>query len=217
VVSVKLGAVIREATPLLLLMFIVGVPVYVRPEPSTLNELTPEPVMVIAPVPNANTRVPALEVKFPVESIKFDNVKVLPVNAKDFAVATVNALPKVTLNALVIALLIVTPLVVIVLFAAMVIVEVFDHVVFVDRVMLPETVIPASPEMLQVAPVVVTLKQGLLLLIVIVGEPELASIITASVEVGTDAPPAPPELADQLVVLKASQVPLPPRQYLSAI
>jgi len=40
---------------------------------------------------------------------------------------------------------------------------------------------------------------------------------TLSALVGTDAPPAPPLAADQLVVFVASQVPVPPTQYLFAI
>lgn len=42
-------------------------------------------------------------------------------------------------------------------------------------------------------------------------EDELSKI-TESAEVGTDAPPAPPEVADQLVVVVASHVPVPPTQ-----
>jgi hypothetical protein len=46
---------------------------------------------------------------------------------------------------------------------------------------------------------------------------ELASKNTLSTDVGALAPPAPPEVSDQLVVLVVFQVPVPPRQYLSAI
>jgi hypothetical protein len=46
---------------------------------------------------------------------------------------------------------------------------------------------------------------------------EFASKNTLSDAVGTDAPPVPPEVADQLVVLVESQVPVPRIQYLSAI
>jgi hypothetical protein len=42
--------------------------------------------------------------------------------------------------------------------------------------------------------------------------PELTSNTTSSADVGTPAPPEPPEVADQLVVAEASQVPLPPTQ-----
>jgi len=205
------------SVPLLLLMFTVGVPVTVRPVPRTAHAV-PEPVVVIAPVPNAKVRVPVVDENNPVESVKFDNVKVPAVNVNVLVVPSVSALPKVTLNALVILLLIVTVLVVMVLDAAMVRVPVFDHVVVEDRVMLPETVIPVVPAIVQVAPVVVKLKQGLAVpLVVMVGEPELASTITASAAVGTDAPPEPPEEVDQFVVVEASHVPVPPRQYLLAI
>ena len=108
---------------------------------------------------------------------------------------------------------------IIVLGAAMVIVPVFDHVVVADRVMLPETVMVPVDAIVQVEPVVVKLKQGLVVpaTTVIVGEPESTLIITSSAAVGTDAPPAPPEVSDQFVVVVASQLPLPPRQYLVAI
>jgi hypothetical protein len=46
---------------------------------------------------------------------------------------------------------------------------------------------------------------------------EFASKNTLSDAVGTDAPPTPPDDADQLVVLVESQVPVPRTQYLSAI
>jgi uncharacterized membrane protein len=159
-----------------------------------------------------------VELNKPVESIKLDNVNVPAVKVNVLVVSSVKALPKVTLNALLIELLIVTPLVVIVLIAAIVKTPVFDHVVVEDKVMLPETVIPTVPAIVQVAPVVVNDRQGrVLTATVITGEPELASTITASEAVGTEAPPAPPEVADQFAVFVAFQVPLPPRQYLSAI
>jgi hypothetical protein len=154
----------------------------------------------------------------PVDNVKLLRFNVPAVKVKVLAVDKVNASPKVILNALLIELLIVTPLVVMVLVAAIVKVPVFDHVVVADKVTLPETVIPIVPAIVQVAPVVVKDRQGLAVpLIVIVGEPEAALTITASADVGTLAPPPPPDVALQLVVLLASQVPLPPTQYLSAI
>jgi hypothetical protein len=47
--------------------------------------------------------------------------------------------------------------------------------------------------------------------------PELASKITASEEVGAEAPAAPPVVADQFAVELASQVPEPPTQKRFAI
>ncbi len=41
--------------------------------------------------------------------------------------------------------------------------------------------------------------------------------ITSSAEVGAEAPPAPPDVADQFVVIPGAQVPEPPTQYLVAI
>jgi hypothetical protein len=46
--------------------------------------------------------------------------------------------------------------------------------------------------------------------------PELALKKTSSPVPGTEAPPAPPSLADQFVVEVASHVPEPPTQYLFA-
>jgi hypothetical protein len=50
-----------------------------------------------------------------------------------------------------------------------------------------------------------------------VPEPELALKNTLSADVGAEAPPAPPDVADQFAVLVLSQVPVPPTQYLSAM
>jgi hypothetical protein len=215
--SVNPVATMIVAVALLFDMFTVGVPDTVREVLLVLNTV-PDPLVVMLPVPNAKVRVPEVELNNPVESVKVDNVKVPPVKVNVLVVPNVSALPNVTLNALLIELLIITPLVVIVLVAAMVKVPVFDHVVVADRVMLPETVIPIDPAIVQVAPMVVRDRQGLAVpLTVMVGEPEAALTITASTAVGTLAPPPPPDVALQLVVLLASQVPEPPTQYLSAI
>jgi hypothetical protein len=190
--SVELADMV-VAVALLFDMFTVGVPDTVREVLLVLNTV-PDPLVVMLPVPNAKVRTPVIELNNPVESVKVDNVKVPPVKVNVLVVPNVSALPKVMLNALLIELLIVTPLVVIVLVAAMVKGPVFDHVVVADRVMLPETVIPIDPAIVQVAPVVVRDRQGLAVpLTVITGEPEAALTITASAAVGTLAPP-PPEL-----------------------
>ena len=47
--------------------------------------------------------------------------------------------------------------------------------------------------------------------------PELTSKTTSSPLVGTDCPPAPPDVSDQFVVVVASHVPDPPTQYLMAM
>jgi len=47
--------------------------------------------------------------------------------------------------------------------------------------------------------------------------PELALNIAVSPTVGGEAPGAPPEVVDQLVVVTLSQSPVPPTQYLFAI
>lgn len=178
----------------------------------------PEPVVVMLPVPNANTRVPVPELNKPVDNVKLAKFNVPPLYVKVFVIPNVSALPKVRLNELLIELLIVTLLLVIVLIAIIDKLPVFDHVVVEDKVTLPETVIPIVPVIVQVAPVVVKDRHGLAVpLTVIVGEPDAELIITSSATVGTEAPPEPPDAVDQLVVLAESQVPLPPTQYLLAI
>lgn len=46
---------------------------------------------------------------------------------------------------------------------------------------------------------------------------DAVSIVTSSAAPGTDAPPAPPDVADQLAVVVASQVFVPPTQNLAAM
>ena len=46
--------------------------------------------------------------------------------------------------------------------------------------------------------------------------PEFASKIGVSAEVGTEAPPVPPDVADQFAVLPLLHVPAPKIQYLAA-
>jgi hypothetical protein len=49
-------------------------------------------------------------------------------------------------------------------------------------------------------------------MVTVAAVPELASKKTSSTAVGALAPPAPPVVADQFVVLVLSQVPVPPTQ-----
>jgi hypothetical protein len=63
----------------------------------------------------------------------------------------------------------------------------------------------------------VAIAQTAPLAVVQVPVPDAESNITVSAATGAEAPAAPPVVADQLVVLEASQVPLPPTQYLVAI
>ena len=88
-----------------------------------------------------------------------------------------------------------------------------DHVVVADSVMLPFNPSVPVEVSVQVAPVVVKDLQTGAPVNVTVGEPELASIIASSVKLGATAPPEPPEVFDQLVVLVPLQVPLPSTQY----
>jgi len=63
----------------------------------------------------------------------------------------------------------------------------------------------------------VTAEQTAPLAVVHVPVPDALSKNTASALVGADAPLAPPDAVDQLAVELASQVPVPPTQYLLAI
>lgn len=58
---------------------------------------------------------------------------------------------------------------------------------------------------------------GFVLTVTVAVVPELLSKLTVSDDVGTDAPLEPPDVADQCDVSEASQVPVPPTQYLLAI
>jgi hypothetical protein len=176
------------------------------------------------PVPNWIWRLEVdIEVNDPVVRVKLLRFRVLPVNANGVAAPKVNALPKVMLNELLKAIALnTTPLVVIVLSANIITLVVALQVVVADRVILPK--IFSRPDAInwQVAPVVVIDLQSALLFRekrgnVMVGEPDAASTITSSANVGTEAPLAPPEVADQFVVPVSLQVPEPPTQYLFAI
>jgi len=88
-----------------------------------------------------------------------------------------------------------------------------DHAEEPAKVITPSSAPPAPPKLisLHTAPVeMVTVNAPVPVL-------EPASKITSSASVGADAPPAPPDVADQLVVLALVQVPVPPLQYLVAI
>jgi len=67
-------------------------------------------------------------------------------------------------------------------------------------------IVPVNPEKFRLLQLALTVE------IVTVPEPELASKKTLSAEVGTDAPPAPPEVADHLVPAVPSQFAVPPTQ-----
>jgi hypothetical protein len=81
----------------------------------------------------------------------------------------------------------------------------------------PEHVWSAPKTRFNVALLSVAAAQTDPLAVVQVPEPELASKKTASALVGAEAPDAPPVVADQLAVLEASQVPVPPTQNLLAM
>ena len=112
---------------------------------------------------------------------------------------------------------IVDPIPVIIVFPVVVelkvIAPVADHVVTLDNDMLPE--IAKVPVELNIQPVTVTdmLRHASAPVIVTVpATPELELKKTLSAAVGTDAPLAPPDVADHLAVDVVSQVPAPPTQ-----
>jgi len=185
----------------------------------------PVPVQVIFPVPNAIVLVlELLETKSLVVSVKLFKSRVPLVNV--VVIVVVSADPKVhppptPLN--VTAPPNETPLVVIVLpvvVALNVVVPVYVRVKFVAwKVKLPLTVKPTVPAKVITpsSPEAVKLLQtGVTVAIVTVNMPvptlELASKNTSSAAVGTDAPNAPPLVADQLFVLVPSQFPEPNTQ-----
>lgn len=102
--------------------------------------------------------------------------------------------------------------------AFMVSVPVWLQVIPVTSVMLPETVMLPLPLMVPVYPVQFIDKANAPVTIVAVPVPLFPSKNTASAAVGAaTVPPVPPDVPDQLVFVVASQVPVPPTQYLSAI
>ena len=77
---------------------------------------------------------------------------------------------------------------------------------------------PKSSVMFPAVPANVTAPTVTPLLVnVTVPVPEFPSNCGVSPAIGTDAPPAPPDVADQFAVLVLSQLPVPPTQYLFAI
>jgi len=88
-----------------------------------------------------------------------------------------------------------------------------DQVVVLDSVIAPAIVKAPVDVKVQVAPVVVKEAHEETPDKVIVGDPELPSIIAASFCDGATTPPDPPEELAQLVLVDASHVPLPLTQY----
>jgi len=91
-----------------------------------------------------------------------------------------------------------------------------DHVMPADTTKLPYMYISGVFETLKIVPVKPVkfklLQLALTVAIVTVPAPELASKNTLSAEVGTEAPPAPPEVVAHLVPAVPSQLAVPPTQ-----
>jgi len=101
-----------------------------------------------------------------------------------------------------------------------VIVPVDVHVVVDVKDILPETANVGVVPVANVQPVTEVVNDRQVnapVIVTVLGVPEEALKNTLSEAVGTAAPPAPPEVKDQFVVVVVSQVPVPPTQYLSVI
>jgi len=85
------------------------------------------------------------------------------------------------------------------------------------RVTLPATVIAAVPAIVPVKPVQLIDKAPVLPVAIVTVPVDATSKKTASAVVGTDAPPAPPDVVAHFVPAVPSQDAVPPTQYLSAI
>lgn len=83
-------------------------------------------------------------------------------------------------------------------------------------VMLPDTVIDALPVRVPVNPVQLMDLAPVLPELMVQVPVDRLSKKTSSADVGTLAPPAPPDVADHLVPAVPSQFAVPPTQYLSA-
>jgi hypothetical protein len=101
--------------------------------------------------------------------------------------------------------------------AAKVITLVLVYVIPAASVTLPETVIAAEPAMVPVNPVQVMDFAPVLPAAIVTVPEDDASKNTSSADVGTDAPPAPPDVAAHLVPTVPSHEAVPPTQYLFAI
>jgi hypothetical protein len=91
------------------------------------------------------------------------------------------------------------------------------QVIAADNVKLPDIVIGLNPVMVPVNPVQLIERAPAPDPIVTVPAPDAALKNTSSAEVGTEAPPGPPDVADHLVPAVPSQLAVPPTQNLSGI
>jgi hypothetical protein len=206
--------IVTEPVPV---RFTVGVPVVEKLVIVAEFQITPVlPVKLIAePLPNAIdlTAVPVeantgtFNVFVPNANVPAVNVNELDVKLSPNVSVWLGPLNVIGEEAIVTAFVVTVPV------PTNVILPVADHVVVADSVIAPLTFNVPVEDSVHVAPVVVNDLQTGTPVNVTVGEPELASIIVLSTNVGAKTPPEPPEVFDQLVVVDASQVPLPPTQY----
>ena len=194
-----------------------------------LNANAPAPEQNIVPplkvkffVPPAVTNLTEEVLVYPAKSnVPFVNVSVEQVNElpRDQPPPTPSKLPEIKVFPLVVTVL---PVVV----ALNVVVPLYERVKFVvgqnnDPLTVKPMLVPASVIVPSRPDAVKSLHTLGVFAIVTVNAVantfEFASKNTLSDAVGTENPPAPPLVSDQLTVLVASQVPVPRTQYLSAI
>jgi len=200
------------------------------PVPAVVVKLVEKPLLNAITLAFEQTIIPALNVKFfvpdPVANL-FVAVQVFPFKSNvpfvSVIIVAVKALPNAQLPPTPLKVTAEpkpTPLVVTMLPVVVelnVVVPVYVRVKFVaGKVRLPDTfklIFEPAKVITPSRPDAVKLLQTLVVLIVTVNAVantfEFASKYTSSAAVGTDAPPAPPDEADQLTVLVASHVPVP--------
>ena len=187
-----------------------------------LNDIgaVPDSVTVLLP------KLIALSFEFPIDSCVAEMLKFALLNVptpKDILLVEVKASPKlITDDVFALPMLSVPenvlPALVKVPVSASVSIPEYVNDIPVDKVTLPDTVIPAVPVNVPVNPVQLMLLAPVFpAAMVTVLAPESDVKKTSSADVGTDAPPAPPFVADHFVPAVPSQLAEPPTQYLSAM
>jgi hypothetical protein len=179
-----------------------------------INQIKPVPATVMLPVPKASLRVFELLLEnIFVVRVKLLRLSVPCVSVTDLGVL-VSASPKVTVmpEPFTVTLLKVLPDVVIVPVPVRVMLPVWLYVIAETSVTLPATVIAAVPVRVPANPVQLMLRAPVLPVAIVQVPVEAASKNTSSAVVGTEAPPAPPDVAAHLVPAVPSQLAVPPTQ-----
>ncbi len=197
-----------------LVMLTTGVPVTVKFVVVAISQIVPVPATVMLPVPKASLLVFELLLeKIFVVSVKLLRLIVPCVSVTDLGVL-VSASPKVTVmpEPFTVTLLKVLPAVVIVPVPVRVMLPVWLYVIAETSVTLPATVIAAVPVRVPANPVQLMLRAPVLPVAIVQVPLDEPSKNTSSAVVGTEAPPAPPDVAAHLVPAVPSQLAVPPTQ-----